>query len=321
MKRMTLEEMTDQAQDFLRDRSPEGQRIIHSELNQAYDQIASQREWRELIGFVNESFTFTAGANYLALPEDAAEIISLSNKGSDYELRRIELSHLLRDNIYQIDTAGSLVLTYADLGYRATCRPLSQDDEVTVVTESVNDKSVPVRVRGMRGTPEIEDVDSIKTDSSNPNTVTKAGAFDFREGWSIQSISVDRPLDGFIKVREQQSGDILAYVTKQHRESQYLILQFASTPSAAESLAVAYKKRVSPLQKSDDLTAIAAGEAIVEMAISKMRQRREQYQQAREHKRTSEELLTAAFTAQQGHQRTIQQARPDRRGRARLRGF
>jgi len=321
MIRMTLGEMIKEVGSFISDTSPDSVAIIRAKINQNYDQIARMHPWRELMGFINEGMTFVADTNYLALPGDAQEIIQLSDKTSNYTLQRKQLTHMVQDNINIVDSSGSQVLTYSDLGYQATKRPLSIDDKVEIVGELTTDTSVEVRISGLRSDPEVEDRETIITNSDDSQTGV-TGAITFREGWSIRSLSVNQPLNGYIEIRENATGtNVLAHITELRKDSQYLVLQFQNPPASADNLNVIYKKRVSPLQKDDDVPVIAASEAIVESTIAAMRRYEEQYSQAREHERLSGNLIGAAVVGQKSSERTSFQSRPDRRSRRFVRGY
>ena len=287
-------------------------------LNRSYLELARSKDWRELRGYLDTGISMAADQAYLALPGDAAELQGISDKDRDYVLVKKTARRLLEDRVSLLDQSASPTLFYTELGRRATSAPLSVDDTVQVTTEVAGDSSVDVRVVGLRSSPEILDSETILTHASAPNTTGVDGSLSWREGWSIQSISVSTPLSGYVTVTETtDTGNVLAHIPKDMQEASYLIILLGNPPAEATNIRVLYKKRVVDLCDDSDTPVIPVSDAMVEMTIAALRRHREQYQQANQHDGLAQRALGAAATEHDMHTANGMQATPDLRGRPR----
>jgi hypothetical protein len=294
--------------------------IIRREVNAEYKRLARSANLSETQGYLNESVALVSGQAYLALPGDAVGIVSISDKTNEFSLRRKDLKHALQDAVYRIDTTGD-VLYYAELGYRATKRPLSVNDQVRIQASAGLTIEATVRVRGLQATTNIPTFDTLTTSG----TSGVDGTEQFRLGWSIDSIGTDGTVDaGYITITEKTTtANVLGYIPKGEKQSRFYVLHLENPPDAGDNLNIVYLKGLRDLEVDDDVIAIPEmAEAIVEGAIAKMRMHDRAYDQGAMHASTALQHRQAVlFERESKGEQGAHQARPDLRGRGFRRAY
>lgn len=312
MSQLTLKEMVQEVMDFTSDHSADADSRIRRWLNAHYDKLAKIRSWEDLIERRDDAaMVFVANQAYLAFPEDCALPLSIHDQTDDYTLKPISISQQEEDYITLQGTAGTPVIHYAPIGYKATLAPLSAADELAVLTELSTDSSVDIIITGVRNSPDVRDREIIQTHATTPQTTSVAGTVIWRPGWSISSISVKAGLNGYITIHEQStSGNVLARLTEHSRASRYYVIQLQNEPDSANQLTLVYKRRVLPLVEDDDAPIIPVSESLIQSAIAEIRAYDGEYSQAREHRNQANEYLNSVVSEQAGQDRVSMRARP-----------
>lgn len=320
--RLSLGEMIVEVAEFINDKSPDTASIIQKKINQQYLRIADDNRWDDLISIIDEKLTTIDGQIYLAMPADAAEVLTFQIRDTTFPMIRESLTHLLDDT--RIQSVNPPVL-YSVLGYRATRQPIAPSgpgaQRISVLTESVMDKDIDVHFKGLRDNPEIEQTEIVMTHETTPDTLPVQGLIDWRAGWSLDVISVASGLNGFIQITDVSPDTILAHISNRRRASRYLIIRLQNAPSADSPVQISYRKKVTELVEADESPVIPASEAIIEATIAQMRRYTQEYSQAREHESISKRLVDSSMEGTGGRRIGVEASRVDRSRRARLRGF
>lgn len=301
-------EIYTQVQNFIQDTTSGTLTIIKDEINKEYERLAASYLWPELNGFLNESVTWTADQAYLALPADAAELLTAHDKTNDYTLINRSLGRLIEENVSTFDNATS-VLYYAELGVKAIKRPLSVADKIQVLSETAGDTQT-IRVVGLRDSPEVRQAESIVLNG----TTAVDSAVTYREGWSIDSLSTNGSPAGVITIREKTTpGNVLAHLPIGEKYTAYYVIQLENPPSTADTLTITYKKRVFRMSNDNDAPIIPVSQVLVENVKGLMRQYDKKYVQGDVHLREGQRVLSAILSERKLQSDKKFQFRPEKR--------
>ncbi len=307
MIQLSFAEIYGQVQAFMQDTSAGTLTVIKSEINKEYERVAAAREWPELTTELNESINYVSGQNYLALPGDCTQLLALSDKTNSWSVSNKSLIHLIEDNISRLDIASD-VIYYANLGLKATRRPLSVADMVEALSESASDTAISVRVSGLRDTFLVNDAETIALNG----TTAVAGTLTYRIGWSIESFSTNGSPVGIVTLREKTADTVLGYIPKGSKESRFFIIRLMSVPAGTDALNVIYKKNVRRLTNDNDAPVLPIGNYLVEQVKGTMRQFDRKYLQAREHGGAAANIMGSILAERRMQGNEQKQARPMR---------
>lgn len=294
--------------------------LVRQIINDQYKKVSRRKLWKELRRELNEDIALTSGTNYLTMPSDCAEVLSIADKTNAWSFRRKNLEDLISDHIVTLATSADPVYWAEIKG--SLLAPLAIDDTIQITGEVSGDTSVEIRVAGLMASPEVDTIETIKTNSSDATTAVNS-TVTYRKGWSISSISIGEPLNGgYIKITETTTtANVLAYIPKGQSASQYVTVRFESVPNAASDLNVIYKIRVPDLVDDYDLIMIPdAASVVVQESIAQLRFFDGKYAEGNVHKaeaRGQEDALMKEDA--QGD--TEYQFTPDFRGRGLRRAY
>jgi len=303
-----------QIQNFVQDTSAGTLTVIKAEINSEYMRLTEAIRWKELDKFLDGGTTLVAGEIFFALPGDAAYVHQISDATNDHTFINRSHAHIVRDNLETIDSSKT-VLFFSELGIRPTNRPLSADSVITVLKET-SGSELAVKVVGLRSDKEIRASESITTTGATP----VVGSTEFREGWSLDTISIPSTSTEIFTAREGTT--VIADIAVGEKASQYFIIHFDGSPASGVTLKVYYKVRAQELVNDADLPLVPGlGDVLVEAVKGKMRQYDRKYTQAAEHSGMARQIVTSMLSERNVQPERVRQAAVDLRGRGYRRAF
>ena len=236
-----------------------------------YDRIMRGFPWDELNRSYNLSVT--AGIRDYSLRYDLESVIKMWDTTNGNEITAVDIRDHVRFNAIFLEVSGNVQTgnpsQYIDIGSKSCSALLSTADQVQVLSSSASDVTpLQVRITGevsgfllsenltLTGTSAVT---STNTFDSGSELIVSVGTSD---GTLLDSV-------GVITVREQDTtSNILAKLSPTERAPYFKWIRLSTTPSAAVTVQVWYKKRWMPLVHNNDVPLIPCANEIIEGIIA-----------------------------------------------------
>lgn len=251
----TLKQMRDRIGRQLQDVTSVRDIKVDEWINAEYQSIAERALWPELVK-LNESLSWSAGTKIVYLPKAIDELFFVYVVNDPGLLQVETLSKLIHMANATKDTSGSTE-RWAYVGESSIKAAIATAEQVNV-TSAVGTDECTVVIHGTVSGDEV--VESVTVSSGSGTSTTT---------WTdIYSISADGDHTGVLTIAGATSSTTYCTIGVRERTSKYKQLRLYYLPATADTVCIAYKKKVIPLELDDQIPEIPLSEAIVAKVLS-----------------------------------------------------
>jgi len=246
-------------------------------LNNAYRDFINSFDWDEL--FFTQSITSTASVSAYPLNYDTDQILSVLDVTNDEKLSQITEKQFQEEYGDVWDSTGTPTNYF--LRYLSIKDQPSAATSPTVASNSSNDSSQTVQIRGISGGSEVSETLTIN------GTTDVTAAFSYTE---ILGFSKSTTASGTFTLYDNDESTELARLVPEELTSRYKQIHLHYIPSGTIVYRVRGKRRPAPLNNDYDYPVIECCDAIEKKAIAEAWRYKRQFTKAREYDMQYEQL-------------------------------
>lgn len=299
----TRKQMEDQILEQTGDRSTSaGLTLARNTLNRAYENVAAQERWPQLIRASEQVVTYTAGGKFLYLPksfEGTPLFIYPDNEPGT--IAAIGLERAFHEYNVSANTSSE-AQNWAEAGVQGKKTDWHSAAELLTITPGSGETANGTYfVHGISGGEEIQET---------VTTVTTTPADTSNSYTDLIAVSSDGSHTKTVTITGKTSSREYATLAPNERTAKYRVLRLFRIPPNATQLTMYYKKTVRPLLNDNAVPEIPVSTYLVEKTIADLLRRDRRNDEAQDWEGQSNATLRRVIAREMHHGEKFRQAVP-----------